>query len=72
MAKCKFRSSYGGFGRCAHEACLNGFCEFHLDCFLKKELDENGIIVEWVTDQNRRREINFYGVEIPEKIYLSD
>ncbi|MEW5806343.1 MAG: hypothetical protein AB1756_03205 [Acidobacteriota bacterium] len=72
MAKCKFRSSYGGSERCWFEEYLNGFCEFHNRCFMNEEIDENGVIKDRVTDQNRRREINFHGAEIPNRIYLSD
>jgi hypothetical protein len=72
MPKCKFRSSFGGFNRCNHEEYLNGLCEFHYGCFTDYDLDEHGVISDKVVDQARRREINFYGIERSDRVYVSD
>jgi len=36
------------------------------------ELNEHGVINERLTDQGRRREINFHGIALPEAVYLED
>ena len=62
MTTCRFVSSWGGVQRCADPAERLGFCRFHYDCYRRGEIDIRGIISERLTDQERRRAINFHGV----------
>lgn len=62
MEGCRFTTSWGGVRRCAEQATRFGFCPFHYDCYLRGEIDARGIISERVSDQERRRAINFHGV----------
>ncbi len=62
MTTCRFVSSWGGVRRCLDPADQLGFCHFHHDCYLRGELDNRGVISERLTDQDRRRAINFHGV----------
>ena len=48
--------------RCADEAYRLGLCRFHFDCYRGGEIDVRGVISERVTDQKRRRQINFHGL----------
>lgn len=58
---CRFRSSLGGSRYCQDTAYEEGFCRFHYECYLRGELLANGQINEMLSDQNRRRVINFHG-----------
>lgn len=69
MEHCRFRSSYGGDLRCSDPAYQYGFCRFHFACYLSGEILANGQINEKLTDQCRRREINFHGVTVPDAPY---
>lgn len=62
---CRFRTSYGGAKYCQDPAYLEGFCRFHYEALLRGEINELGIINEKVSDQDRRREINYHGIELP-------
>jgi hypothetical protein len=62
MERCRFTTSWGGVARCADEAFRLGFCRFHFDCYRRGEIDIRGIISGAVTDQERRRQINFHGL----------
>lgn len=62
MERCRFTSSWGGVVRCPDPADRLGFCRFHLDCYARGEIDIRGVISERVTDQKRRRRINFHGL----------
>ena len=59
---CRFRSSLGGVVYCQDKVYADGFCRFHYECFLRGELLSNGQINEMLSDQNRRRAINFHGI----------
>ena len=72
MDHCRFRTSYGGFLFCRDPAYLEGFCKFHHDALRRGEINENGVINERVSDQARRREINFHGIEVDAQVYLED
>jgi hypothetical protein len=72
MESCRFRSSHGGASHCRDAAYQEGFCRVHFDCFLKGEILLNGQISEKLSDQARRREINFHGIALSEKVYLSE
>lgn len=64
MKHCRFRTSYGGAKFCQDPLYLESFCKFHHEALLSGELNELGIINEKVSDQARRREINYHGIEI--------
>jgi len=62
MDYCRFTTSWGGVLRCRDEVHRLGFCRFHHDCYRHGEIDARGVISERVSDQERRRAINFHGV----------
>jgi hypothetical protein len=62
VERCRFTTSWGGVARCSDPACRLGFCRFHFDCYRRGEIDIRGVISERVTDQERRRQINFHGL----------
>ena len=72
MKHCRFRTSYGGALFCKDPVYLEGFCEFHYRALQKGEINELGVLNERLTDQARRREINYHGIEIPTETYLED
>lgn len=59
---CSFRSSLGGVQHCQDAVHQEGFCRFHYECLLRGEILANGQINEALSDQNRRRRINFHGL----------
>jgi len=69
---CKFRTSYGGARFCQHPSYLEGYCEFHYRALQADEINEAGVINERLSDQDRRREINFHGIERSSAPYLED
>jgi hypothetical protein len=69
---CKFRTSHGGAAFCQDPAYLEGFCRFHFQAFRKGEINELGVINERLSDQIRRREINFHGIRLTEETYVED
>ncbi len=72
MAHCRFRTSWGGALYCQDPIYLEGFCKFHHAALLRGEINERGIINELLSDQRRRREINFHGIRAPEGMYEED
>ena len=72
MQHCRFRTSYGGALFCQEGVYLEGFCKFHYKALQNGEMNENGVLSERLSDQDRRREINFYGIELPQGTYLED
>jgi hypothetical protein len=68
-ATCRFRTSCGGIARCQDPVSDHGFCEFHLDAFLRGEILANGEISERLSDQERRRAINYHGIRFQEEPY---
>ncbi len=72
MQHCRFRTSYGGALFCREAAYLEGFCRFHYKALQNGEINENGVINELVSDQTRRREINYYGIRSESPDYLDD
>ena len=62
MERCRFTTSWGGVARCGEPADRLGFCRFHFECYRRGEIDLRGVISERVTDQERRRRINFHGL----------
>ena len=72
MKHCRFRTSHGGAEFCQDPAYLEGFCKFHFRALQAGEINENGVINEQLSDQVRRREINFHGIPRSEEVYLAD
>lgn len=72
MSHCRFRTSFGGARFCQDPSYLEGFCKFHFKALQLGEINENGVINERLSDQVRRREINFHGIEWPAGDYLED
>jgi len=59
---CRFISSLGGTQHCQDSPSRLGFCAFHFEAFLCGEILPNGQISERVSDQHRRRALNYHGV----------
>lgn len=69
---CRFRTSQGGVLRCQDPVYEEGFCRFHYECYLRGELLANGQINEMLSDQDRRRTINFHGIRPDPALYLNE
>jgi hypothetical protein len=69
---CKFRTSYGGAAFCEDPAYLEDYCRFHFRALQRGEINANGVINERISDQARRREINYHGIRVPQAGYLED
>ena len=69
---CRFRTSLGGEQFCQSPPYDEGFCRFHFECLLAGEILPNGQINEALSDQNRRRTINFHGLQSDSRPYLED
>ena len=65
---CRFITSCGGAAHCQDPPYLLGFCEFHFECYERGEIDQQGWISDLLSDQDRRRQINFHGVDLPEDV----
>ena len=72
MQHCRFRTSWGGAKFCQDAPYLEGFCKFHYRAFEKGEINELGVLNERLSDQDRRREINYHGIEQPRETYLEE
>ncbi len=72
MSHCRFRTSYGGAAFCQDPPYLEGFCRFHYEALLAGEINERGVLNERLSDQQRRRQINFHGIPRPSGIYLDE
>ena len=59
---CRFLSSLGAIHRCPDAVHREGFCRFHFEAFLQGEVLPNSQLNERLSDQHRRREINYHGV----------
>lgn len=70
MDQCRFRTSYGGSRFCQDPPYLEGFCRFHYAALQNDEINEYGVINERLSDQVRRREINFHGQRLSDSVYL--
>ncbi len=70
VERCRFRSSYGGDFHCQDRAYHYGFCRFHFECYMRGEILANGQINEKLSDQLRRRAINFHGLRLPRETYV--
>ena len=72
MSHCMFRTSWGGALFCQDPAYLEGFCKFHHAALLRGEINERGVINERLSDQARRREINFHGIQGTDCTYVEE
>jgi hypothetical protein len=72
LKHCQFRTSFGGVLFCQDPIYLEGLCKFHYKALQAGEINENGVINEQISDQIRRREINYHGIEPDDEIYLED
>lgn len=72
MKHCRFRTSFGGARFCQDPAYLEGFCKFHYRALQQGEINDLGVINELVSDQVRRREINYHGIVTADSPYLED
>jgi hypothetical protein len=72
MDHCRFRTSWGGARFCQEPVYLEGFCKFHYKALQQGEINYNGVLSERLSDQARRREINFHGIQLPAETYLED
>ena len=72
MKHCRFRTSHGGAQFCQDPVYLEGFCKFHHKAYRHGEITEHGVINELLSDQSRRREINFHGVTTSDAVYVED
>ena len=59
---CRYISSYDGVLRCQDPAHAQGFYRFHYDACRAGEITPEGYIVDSLSDQVRRRQINFHGI----------
>jgi hypothetical protein len=69
---CRFRTSFGGSQYCQDADYLEGFCKFHFKALQAGEINEFGVINERLSDQNRRREINYHGIDSEGSPYLDE
>jgi hypothetical protein len=72
MQHCKFRTSFGGVEFCQDPVYLEGFCRFHHEALRNGEINEHGVINERVSDQTRRRQINYHGISSEPPSYLDE
>ena len=72
MEHCKFRTSFGGALFCQDPIYLEGFCRFHFRALQAGEINRHGVLNELISDQERRREINYHGIVEPQADYLED
>ena len=72
MKTCKFRTSFGGSLFCQDPVYLEGFCRFHFSALQAGEMNELGVLNERLTDQDRRREINYHGIRVSAPDYLDE
>jgi hypothetical protein len=72
LKHCGFRTSYGGAQFCQDPVYLEGFCKFHHTALLRDEINEYGVINERLSDQARRREINYHGIRLSDELYLDE
>ena len=64
---CRFLSSLGGVHRCPDLVHREGFCRFHYEAFGKGEILPSGQINERVTDQHRRRALNYHHIPLDDE-----
>lgn len=67
--RCRYISSYDGVSRCSHEVFAQRFCRYHYRAYLERAITEEGHLVDTLSDQVRRRQINFHGIR-PEGVLV--
>jgi len=72
LKHCGFRTSLGGVLFCKDDVYLEGLCKFHYRALQAGEINENGVINETISDQTRRRQINYHGIHSDGPTYLDD
>jgi hypothetical protein len=70
LTHCRFRTSHGGASFCQDPVYLEGFCRFHFEALQRGEINERGVLNERLSDQERRREINYHGIALPRTTYV--
>jgi hypothetical protein len=66
---CRYISSYDGYSRCTHGVHAQGFCRFHYQACAAGDITAEGYLADTLSDQVRRREINFHGIA-PAAVYV--
>ena len=66
---CRYISTYDGVTRCCHAAHAQGFCRFHYTAFLAGEITPEGYLSDDLSDQVRRRALNYHGIQ-PEAVLV--
>ncbi len=66
---CRYISSYDGCTHCQDPAYAQGFCRFHYQAYQAGEVTAEGYLDDRLSDQARRRAINFHGIS-PEAVYV--
>lgn len=72
MKHCAFRTSHGGSAFCQDPVYLEGFCRFHYVALQRGEINEYGVLNERLSDQARRREINYHGIRLDLPLYRDE
>lgn len=67
--RCRYISTHGGVIRCRHPVHAQAFCRWHYRALLQGEITEEGYLSDSLSDQVRRREINYFGVH-PEAVLV--
>ena len=60
--RCRYITSYDGVSRCEHAVHAQRFCRFHYTALLDGDITPEGYLADTLSDQIRRREINFHGI----------
>jgi hypothetical protein len=63
QSNCRYISTYDGVSHCSHGAYAQGFCRFHYTAFLAGEISGEGYLSDNLSDQVRRRAINYHGIQ---------
>lgn len=66
---CLYISTHDGVSRCTHRIYAQRFCRFHYRCYLNGEITQEGYLADTLSDQVRRREINYHGIR-PEGVQV--
>jgi hypothetical protein len=59
---CRFVTEFDGVSTCQDPAWDLGFCRFHREALDQGDIDEDGVMSDSVSDQKRRRAINYHGM----------
>ena len=66
---CRYISTYDGHSRCRDQVHAQGFCRFHYQAYVAGDITAEGYLADHLSDQSRRRAINFHGVN-PDAVYV--